>query len=76
MCMIMYMTFKRFDKLFFQLKEIIFFSTPKSAKEEIVDASDIPNTEDKSLNDSCFDNKRKMAGELMTIDSIISLVRS
>ncbi|XP_032687274.1 Bloom syndrome protein homolog isoform X2 [Odontomachus brunneus] len=53
-------------------KNILQSSTPKSVKEEIV-ISDVSNTKNKSLNSSYIDNKKKMAGDLMTIDSIIDL---
>lgn len=53
----------------------MFFSTPKSVKEEIADTSCIPTATDKSLNDSYLDNQRRMAADLVTIDSIINLVR-
>lgn len=60
-----------FDYLYISLKSFkeLFFSTPKSVKEEKIEIND------DSLDDLCCDKQRKMAGDLVTIDTIIDLVR-
>ncbi|CAL1683242.1 unnamed protein product [Lasius platythorax] len=51
-------------------KNILQSSTPKSTKEEKIDLND------ESLDDLCSDKQRKMAGDLITIDSIVDLDNS